>query len=67
MSKNNESIQMPFSGHTEKELRFVVDWLANIDKEHGLGNEALDAFLSEYLISKDWDKAIWFANCEWDL
>lgn len=57
----------PFSGHTGKELRFVIGWLARVDKEHGLGVEALDAFLGEYCESKDLDKAVWFAHCEWDL
>lgn len=61
------SERLPFSNHSEEELRFVLDWLGGVDKEHGLGVEALDAFLGEYAQTKNLDKAVWFATCEWDL
>ena len=63
----SEEDLMPFSSQSAKQLRFVVNWLANIDKEHGLGVEALDAFLGEYVTSQNLDKAVWHATCEWDL
>lgn len=63
MVKQNNRNLMPFTRHCSKELLGVIKWL----KETPLPAESLDAFLYEYVKSKDLDKAIFFACCEWDL
>ena len=63
----DKDILMPFSGHTGEDLANVFRWLVDVHKDYGMSVEALDAFLSEYKETGDLGKAMWFANCEWDL
>lgn len=53
---------MPFSGHTIKDLMWLLKWF----EKTTLPVECLDAFLYEYRKTGNLDKAIFFARCEWD-
>ena len=53
---------MPFSGHSPEDLHVTLKSITN----SSLPVEVFDAFLSEYAKTKDLDKALFFASCEWD-
>ena len=53
---------MPFTGHNAKHLEACLKSIT----ESGLPAEVFDAFLAEYVKTKDLDKARFFAQCEWD-
>jgi len=66
MDKDSD-ICFPFSGHEGMELRGVFEWLVEVDKDHGMAVEALDAFLGNYKETGNLAESVWFSNCEWDL
>jgi len=53
---------MPFTGHDAQHLETCLKSII----ESGLPIEVFDAFLAEYVKTKDLDKARFFAACEWD-
>ena len=63
----SDEIIMPFSGLPEKDLRNLVAWIISIEKETGLGAEAIDCIISELKEGNTVGAAQWFACCEWDL
>lgn len=58
-----EKLTMPFSGHKPSEIAQLFQFI----NKCGMPIEAIDAFLAEYARTKDIQKSIWFAQCEWDL
>lgn len=58
----SEETTMPFTGHTGEELFTTLESITNSP----LSVELFDAFLSEYVKTKDLQKARFFASCEWD-
>ena len=63
----------PFSGLRFDDLRAIVEFVRDVDREHGLGVEALDVILGDYRYKINQgtdfnvDEALWHATCEWDL
>ena len=53
---------MPFTGHDPKQLQEILKSII----ESGMPVEIFDAFLGEYVKTKDLNKARFFAMCEWD-
>lgn len=60
---SDQEMRMPFTGHTPEELANTLKAI----NECGLSVEAFDAFLGDYVVTKDLQKAWFFAVCEWDL
>lgn len=59
---SEEKFTMPFTGHTPEELSATFKSIA----ECSMPVEVFDAFLAEYVRTKDLGKARFFASCEWD-
>jgi hypothetical protein len=59
---DKDSFGMPFTGHNPGHLLATLKSIS----ESSLSVEIFDAFLSEYVKTKDLDKARFFATCEWD-
>lgn len=57
-----EKITMPFTNEDPAELQQALYLIVG----SSLPVEMFDAFLSEYGKTNDLDKAIFFAECEWD-
>ena len=53
---------MPFTGHTVVDLVHTLELIYNSQMQV----ELFDAFLYEYAKTKDLEKAICFADLEWD-
>ena len=59
---NTEIFTMPFTGHKPEHLYAILKSIA----DSPLSVELFDAFLAEYIKTKDLDKARFFGLCEWD-
>ena len=55
------------SGFKMDEIAELYAFLENIQEEHGLAVEALDAILCSVRRGESLIEARWFATCEWDL
>jgi hypothetical protein len=53
---------MPFTGHDHKSLKKTLKAI----NQSGMPVEIFDAFLHEYVETRDLGKAIYFALYEWD-
>ena len=72
----SENIIGPFSGVPFSDIRCLVDFIIDVDREHAMGVEALDVVLVDHErwarglgVDKPFpvSEAIWHATCEWDL
>jgi len=73
-----EPVVGPFSGLRFRDIRSIIDFIADVDREHSMGVEALDVILGDYRhhinfeagktgVNFNVDEAIGHAVCEWDL
>lgn len=63
----------PFSDLPFDAIRRIIDFVADVDRKHGMGVEALDVILGDVQACAridgefDVEAAIFSATCEWDL
>ena len=55
------------SRHNMDDISALYNFLVEVQKDHGMATEALDAVIAELERGGTIGEATWYACCEWDL